>query len=313
MRRTAPGAYRYVLPQEWMSEIAMKILIMTDMEGVAGVLNHDDWVLPGGEFYHKGMRLLTEEVNAAIDGFAAAGAAEIVVVDGHGAGGIDPEILDKRALLSRGRGEKVWPWGLDRSFAGLAFVGQHAKAGTPFSHITHTQWFDHIDLQVNGISIGEYGQLALCAMELKVPTILACGEEALCREAESLTPGVVTVSGKRGLLPDGLDGLDTESYREAKLSAVHKSPRLVRALIRSGAQKALQKLRQHPEAFRYPELAPVYTRKIRFRKNGSTPPYETVDKHPTSIIDLMNMPIAPGPGAAEPAQAGRGKSRAKRR
>ena len=41
----------------------MKIMIMTDMEGVAGVLDHDDWVLPEGRFYDKGMRLFTREVD----------------------------------------------------------------------------------------------------------------------------------------------------------------------------------------------------------------------------------------------------------
>lgn len=44
----------------------MKIMIMTDMEGVAGILNHDDWVQPSGRFYEKGIRLLTGEVNAAV-------------------------------------------------------------------------------------------------------------------------------------------------------------------------------------------------------------------------------------------------------
>ena len=276
----------------------MKILIMTDMEGVAGVLSHDAWVLPDGKFYDEGVRLLTEEVNAAIEGFFSAGAEEIMVVDGHGAGGIDPETLDERALLLRGRGGHIWPWGLDESFDGLAFVGQHAKAGTPFSHITHTQWFNYVDLRLNGISIGEYGQLALCAMELGIPTILACGEEALSGEAAALTPGVVTVSGKRGLLPDGLDDLDTESYRKAKLDAVHKAPRLVRSLIHEGAKVALQKQKQSPESFQYPPLTPPFTRTIRFRKNGSIAPYETADDHPDSIIALLNLPMAPGPGMA---------------
>ena len=232
----------------------MKILIMTDMEGVAGVLNHDDWVCPEGRFYARGVRLLTQEVNAAISGFASAGAEEIVVVDGHGAGGIDPETLDERALLSRGHTENVWPWGLDRSFAALAFVGQHAKAGTPFSHITHTQWFNYIDLAINGLSIGEYGQFALCAMELGVPVILACGEQALADEAEALTPGVVTVPVKRGLLPDGLDDLDTDAYRAAKLSALHVAPRRARHLIRAGARRAVVTLREHPDTFRSPTI-----------------------------------------------------------
>ncbi len=271
----------------------MKIMIMTDMEGVAGVLNHDDWVLRPGRFYDKGVRLLTMEVNAAIDGLCAGGATEIVVVDGHGAGGIDPELLDERALLQRGWDENVWPLGLDRSFAGLAFVGQHAKAGTDYSHITHTQWFNYIDLAVNGVSIGEYGQLALCAMELGVPTILACGEEALAREAEALTPGVVTVAGKRGLLRDGLEHLDTDAYRAAKLSALHISPLRVREKIRAAARAAMEKLRATPGGFGYPEIRPPFVRLAKFRKRGEKPPFTSRDTHPDSIARLLSLPFTP--------------------
>ncbi|MEI7435214.1 MAG: M55 family metallopeptidase [bacterium] len=270
----------------------MKIMIMTDMEGVAGVLNHDDWVQPKGMFYDKGVRLLTGEVNAAIDGCCSGGATEIVVVDGHGAGGIDSETLDPRALLMRGCGKPAWPWELDASFSALVFVGQHAKAGTAFSHITHTQWFNYIDLSINGLSIGEYGQLALCAMELGVPTILACGEAALCAEAEALTPGVVTVNGKRGLLPDDLEHLDAESYRRAKLSAVHKSPAAVRLLIRDGARAAVTKLKRSPGSFLYPQLSKPYTCVCRFRKDGDKPAYEASAEHPGSIIALMNLPLS---------------------
>lgn len=106
----------------------MKIFIMTDMEGCAGILNYTDWCEPGGRFYEKGMRILTEEVNAATCGFFAGGATEVLVVDGHGAGGIDVELLDKRAELLHRKPSPTWPWTLDSTFDGLAFVGQHAKA-----------------------------------------------------------------------------------------------------------------------------------------------------------------------------------------
>jgi D-amino peptidase len=266
----------------------MKIMIMTDMEGVAGLLNHGDWARPDGRFYAKGMRLLTEEVNAAIDGFITGGAKEIIVVDGHGPGGIDPEILDERAKLTRGRNEKIWPWGLDASFAGLAFVGQHAKAGTPYSHLTHTQSFRFLDMSVNGVSIGEYGQLALCAGELKVPTILACGEKALAIEAEKLTPGVITVAVKRGLLPDGLDDLDAEEYGKAKISAEHLAPKQARALIREGARKAVETLKSNPGSFRYTEIKPPYVLVSRVRRQGDSPASEVRREHPCSITALMN-------------------------
>lgn len=180
---------------------------------------------------------------------------------------------------------------MDTSFDALAFVGQHAKAGTPYSHITHTGWFDAIDLSINGISIGEYGQFSLCAMELGVPTILACGEEALCREAEALTPGVFTVSGKRGLLPDGLDDLDSEAYRKAKLGAIHRSPTLVRKDIREQAALSLCQLQKDRGSFRYPDLKPPYTRVAKFRPHKGRPAREASDGHPDSVIALLNQKL----------------------
>ena len=253
----------------------MKIYIMTDMEGCAGILNHDDWVLPTGRFFDTGREILTEETNAAIEGFLAGGATEILVVDGHGAGGIDPLRLHPAAQLNRGAPKPVWPWLLDKTFAGVAWVGQHAKAGTDFSHITHTGWFDVVDLSVNGLSIGEYGQLALCGMELGVPAIFAAGEQALCDEAAALTPGVVTVAVKRGIL----------KYRAAKLSAVHLSPVVARQRIRAGAQAAAEKLHKSPTAFRYPVLPPPYASRAR-RRGGVA---EKVAEHPTSLIALFNQ------------------------
>lgn len=271
-----------------MDDRNMKIMIMTDMEGCAGILNHDDWVIPEGRYYEKGKRFLTEEVNAAITGFFEAGATEIVVFDGHGHGGIDPELLDERVLLSRGTPSPTYPLGLDKSFTALAFVGQHAKAGTPYSHITHTQWFDYIDLTVNKISIGEYGQVALCAMELGIPTILACGEQALAVEATAFSPGVVTVSVKQGVLPDGLDELDCNSYRKAKLSAIHLSPFKARKLIKDGAFNALLKLKEQPKAFSYPKLTPPYVMETKFRANGDKPAHIRHTENSNSIIGLLN-------------------------
>ena len=130
--------------------------------------------------------------------------------------------------------------------------------------------------------------MALCAMELGVPTILACGEEAFTKEAEALTPGVVTVSVKRGLLPDGLDDLSTEEYRRAKLSAVHLSPARARELIRAGAIKAMRKLAEEPESFRYPQMSPPYVGIVRYRAQGDKPPYTTRGEHPSSIAGLLN-------------------------
>lgn len=52
----------------------MKIYVMTDMEGVAGVVNADDYLAPGARYYEVARELATGEVNAAIEGALEAGA-----------------------------------------------------------------------------------------------------------------------------------------------------------------------------------------------------------------------------------------------
>jgi D-amino peptidase len=264
---------------------------MTDMEGCAGMLNHDDWVLPAGRYYDKGRQILTEEANAVISGFFDSGATRVLVADGHGAGGIDPLRLDARAELLRGWPDCIYPLGLDASFDAVAWVGQHAKAGTDYSHITHTGWFNCIDDAVNGHSIGEYGAVALCARELGIPSIFAGGEAALAAEVEALTPGAVTVAVKRGLKKDELDHLTTDEYRAAKLSAIHLSHTEACRLLQTGAAQALQRLKTHPASFRYVSLQPPYVRTTRLRADAKQPARTDRYEHPDSFIGLMNTPF----------------------
>ncbi len=269
----------------------MKIYLMTDMEGCAGILNSVDWVLPQGRWYAKGLSILTGEANAVIAGLFEGGADEVVVFDGHGPGGLDPLALDPRAQLVRGPLD--YPLCLDGSFAGACWVGQHAKAGTPYSHLSHTGGFNRVDESINGISIGEYGAVALCAREGGVPCIFAGGEEALAREAEALTPGVVTVSVKRGLLADGLDHLSAEEYAQAKLGAIHLSHAEACRRLAAGSAAAMRQLRQEPMTFRHPELKPPYVRVARYRAQGGKPPYTVRAEHPSSVIGVLNAPLVP--------------------
>ena len=143
----------------------MHIYLMTDLEGVAGVSEFKNYCTPGDLYYNLAKRLLTQEVNAAVDGFFEGGADAITVLDGHGPGAIDIEILDERCRYERGVHRPVYPWGLDEGYDAFVIIGQHAKSGTPYSHITHTGSFACYDISVNGYSIGEFGELALCAME----------------------------------------------------------------------------------------------------------------------------------------------------
>ena len=112
---------------------ATKVFIMTDMEGVAGVLDFDNWCTPESRYYDLGKEFLTLEVNAAIEGFARGGATEFLVADGHGHGGINPKLLDPRAELARSWAPHSYPFSLEKGFAFAAWVGQHAMSRSEYA------------------------------------------------------------------------------------------------------------------------------------------------------------------------------------
>jgi len=268
----------------------MKIMIMTDLEGVAGVLDAENWIYQQSRYYDKAKGMLSAEVNAAVQAFLDNGFDEVVVNDGHGPGAIDPELLHPQARLIRGTTKPPYPWGLDQSFNAFAVVGQHAKSRTSYSHLSHTGSFAVLSCSVNDFEIGEFGQCAYCAWELGIPTIFASGELAFCAEAEELAPGIVCAAVKEGLIKDEFDHYDAKSYAGAKLSAIHLSPQKARELIAQKAALAAQKLLAQPQSFSYRAISAPYRVVTNYRALDTKPAHALLQEHPTSFIGVMNQP-----------------------
>lgn len=268
-----------------------RIYLCTDLEGVAGVFDSLNWCKEEGKYFQDGKRLLMGEINAAIQGFFDGGAFEVCVLSGHGNQSIIPEMLHEDALVQWGYYPGIWPARLDKGYDALAFVGQHAKAGTPGGQLSHTGNMSVVDLQINGLSIGEYGRLGLCAKELGIPIIFGSGDEAFCREALTLTPGIETVAVKFGLASDGPQNhrITAEEYRSRKFAAVHLAPGKARKLIYTRAKAAVEKLRKNPSAFTWSDnLKPPYRLETQLRPTTSGGEIKTIIKeHPTSIIELF--------------------------
>lgn len=267
----------------------MRIMLMTDLEGVSGVRNSEDWCNPDSRWYLTGCKLLTLEANAAVEGFFAGGAKYVQVADGHGAGAIDIELLDPRVEYARGW-PQGFPFGLDESYTGIAWVGQHAKASTEYAHLAHTQSFHYIDLSINGVSIGEFGKLAMCGSEQGVPAFFGAGDLAFTKEAEALVPGIITCAVKRGVTPGSGEDCTFEEYRARNTAAVHTPPARVRAIIRQAAEAAIHKLKRNPPAL-IPLRAP-YDRVTILRPDQRGQPKRIArESHPTSVIEVMRLPM----------------------
>jgi D-amino peptidase len=176
----------------------MRVLIMTDMEGVAGVLNAVDYLDAEGRLYATGRVLATQECNAAVEGALAAGATDVLVVDGHGAGALEPELLHPVARLLAGQ-PKPRSFGCDPSFDAAFVVGQHAMSNTDGGHLAHTNSWSVEEWRLNGVAIGELGKEMLLFAADGVPTVLVTGDAACAAEAKALVPAVETVAVKEGV------------------------------------------------------------------------------------------------------------------
>lgn len=139
----------------------MRIIMMTDIEGVSGVVSFEDQAEADGKYYQQAKSLLTAEVNAAIEGLISEGVDDILVIDGHGVGGIIFEQLHCQAKLLHGKGAFLSSRAKDmyRKYDAAVMIGQHSMAGSKFGSLSHTQSNDHIEYyKLNGQYIGEIAQ-----------------------------------------------------------------------------------------------------------------------------------------------------------
>ncbi|MDD6877504.1 MAG: M55 family metallopeptidase [Clostridiaceae bacterium] len=177
----------------------MKVLIMTDLEGISGVDCMEMIFDAGSEKNRFACRRLMADVNAAAAGCLDAGADEIYVVDGHGgANNFIPELLHPAAVQLRG---SAWE-DLIRSGECAAYleVGCHAMPGTLNGFLDHCQssksWYNYL---VNGRRCGEIAQGALFAGAFGVPFVMVSGDDAACTEARAFLGNIETASVKTGV------------------------------------------------------------------------------------------------------------------
>lgn len=179
----------------------MNIYVVTDIEGVAGVVTYEQAGRDGkGDEYERARRLLTGEVNAVVTACKDAGVDKVVVMDGHGNGyNFIVEDLHKDAEYVVGPKRTRTLEGLTDDFDGVILLGYHSMAGTKNGVLSHTQsstsWKGY---WVNDLEMGEIGQCAVLAGQLDIPIILVTGDTAACVEAKKLLPHVETVSVKEG-------------------------------------------------------------------------------------------------------------------
>ena len=143
----------------------MTVFISSDIEGTAGIV---DWqqVRASGADYELGRRLLTDEVNAAIDGAWRAGATQFLVNDSHSTmRNIRPNALHHNASYLSGRHKLLYMTeGLDGTFDAVFMVAYHGSVGAEHAILSHT--YNPLavsEARLNGTAVGESALNALVA------------------------------------------------------------------------------------------------------------------------------------------------------
>ncbi|MBR8312877.1 M55 family metallopeptidase [Burkholderia dolosa] len=167
----------------------MKILISTDIEGVAGVFAVEQ-TRAGNPEYERARRWMTAEANAAIEGAFAAGAQAVWVNDSHGSfRNLLPDGLDARARIVLGKPRTLGMMaGLEQRPDLVFMIGFHAKSQTR-GVLAHTiNSFAFTQVWVNGVELGEAGLYGALAREYGAHVALATGDDVFVDETRPLFP-----------------------------------------------------------------------------------------------------------------------------
>lgn len=200
-----------------------RVFVITDAEGVAGICRQDQTEPKDPEL----RQLLTGEINAAVDGFLAGGADEVIVWDGHdGSQTLSALTIHPKARLLTGVLSTSML--MERHYSAIAFIGQHARANSPHGVMAHS--YSSLGIQnllMNGKPVGEIETRAALAGWFNTPVIFLSGDQVAAAQLHAIVPEAEAAVVKEGLSNYACISLSAESAR---------------ALIRERAKAAMAKL-----------------------------------------------------------------------
>jgi len=193
-----------------------RVLLLYDMEGVTGATDYWYTSFLHPDEYLEGRKSLTADVNAAIAGLKAAGATEVVVVDGHGSGNstgpdvFEDQLIEPARMHYRNRPFDIYMDSYDASFDAIVAIAMHASAGNSVGFLSHTYTVEDTEYRVNGIPFCESQILAMGAARVKVPLIMVSGDDQLEREVNRHLPWAKYATVKHAVSREKAESLPRE-------------------------------------------------------------------------------------------------------
>ncbi len=195
----------------------MKVMIMTDLEGVSCAGSGLMWER-STPYYPAACVRLMADVNVAIRASFDAGADTVLVYDGHcGGGNFIKNALDPRAVFDHENQQNAFD-----DCEAFVLIGGHAKAGTAHAFLDHTQTENWFSYTINGIPYGELAQEAIYCGTRGIPVVAFSGDKAACEEAAALIPGIECAAVKTATGQYHADCLPAEEAEQLIYDAVYR-------------------------------------------------------------------------------------------
>jgi D-amino peptidase len=218
-------------------------MVRADIEGITGIVNRI-YAKEGEPDWQRARRLMTGDVNAAVEGALAGGAEDILILDSHGfrQNNILIEELHPEARLIQGTRSVM-----DTSFSAVLCIGFHARADVALGILSHTVSSIAVArCTINGTPFSEFFLMASTAGAYQVPTVLVTGDHAIAEEAGEWVPGIETVVVKKAL---------------GRMAGELLPPARTHPLIKSGAERGLHRAKEIAPL----KPAPPFTLEVEFR------------------------------------------------
>jgi D-amino peptidase len=208
----------------------MRILISADSEGVTGITNTEE-LLYGKPHYEFMREMMTQDVNAAIEGAFSGGATEVVVNDSHWTmTNILLERLDSRADLIKGFHKHLCMVEGVQDADAVFFLGYHCRTGDSDGVGNETiLGREIIEIQMNSQAVGESEINAAICGQFGTPVVFASGDNLYEQELRETLPAV-----EFGLTKYALDRWT------ARCLSVERSQNNIRNAARRAVERASQ-------------------------------------------------------------------------
>ncbi len=203
----------------------MKLLIIADIEGVAGVCCREQAV-SGNTEYQMARQLMVQEVNAVVEGAVRSGADEITVIDSHGPMiNLSIENISPQAKLVQGKPRMLGMIdGIQYDdYDALMMIGAHSAAGEygVLAHTINSRAF--LKVEVNGHVMGEVDLYGSLAAEFGVPLLMVSGDDHLEAHVSEAFPDSDYVQVKKARGAYAAESLSVSMARELLSAAAGRS------------------------------------------------------------------------------------------